>query len=82
MALRDFAFRKIEPGFAPVDFTCDETSLNLDIAEQSKRVQIDEIITIGDHLSKCAACARKYGDRLFKLQKKLIAQTADDALLG
>lgn len=82
MALRDITMRKNETGITSVGFSCDETGRNLEIAEKSDRVHINEVITIGDHLKKCGECAARYGERLFNLQKKLITQTAEDALNG
>lgn len=81
MALRDFVFGEEKSEIKTAGFACSEALKNLQTAEASEKNHINEIIAIGNHLSQCPVCAAEFGERLFNLQKRLITQTAEDALL-
>lgn len=62
--------------------SCEDIGLSIEHAENTERIQFEQALVVGSHLSSCNDCATRYGSRLFQLQKKLISQVAEEDLDG
>lgn len=80
MALRDldYSSEKIQNPIGKL--SCEKIGLSIEHAESTERIQFEQALIVGSHLSSCNECATRYGSRLFQLQKKLIAQVAEENL--
>lgn len=80
MALQDLNSSSENIRNAIGKLSCEEIGLNIEHAENTKRIQFEQALIVGSHLSSCNDCASRYGSRLFQLQKILITQVAEENL--